>query len=296
MAKKILITGGTGFIGQGLVEKWLLEGHEVFVLTRRPKWAQERWKSKIVAISDVNDITQPIDVLVNLAGEGIADKPWSEKRKRLLRQSRIDLTNNLVAWAKNTGQSFNQVISGSAVGFYGQDNGCELDENSLLGKGFAAELCHDWEQAAHKLSDFSQQLCIIRTGVVLGAGGGMMARLALPFKLGLGGRIGSGHQYLPWIHIDDERRAIDFLISNQISGTYNLCAPNPVTNLSFTKKFAKVLKRPAILPIPSWAIKRLLGEMGGLLLDSQRVVPNHLQEKGFKFLYSDIEQALTELS
>lgn len=235
-------------------------------------------------------------MLVNLAGEDIADKPWSEKRKRLLRQNRIDLTNNLVVWAKNTGQSFNQVISGSAVGFYGQDNGCELDENSSVGKGFAAKLCDDWEQAAHKLSEFSQQLCIIRTGVVLGASGGIMARLALPFKLRLGGRIGSGNQYLPWIHIGDERRAINFLISNQISGAYNLCAPNPVTNLAFTKIFAKVLKRPAILPISFWVIKKLLGEMGDLLLDSQRVVPTHLQEKGFRFLYSDIEQTLTELS
>lgn len=289
---RILITGGTGFIGQGLVDKWIKDNHEVIVLTRRSNWVKTRWSDKVKAVSDAHEVSDSIDILVNLAGEGIADKPWTKKRKQQLRASRIDLTQNLVAWAKQTKQQFKQVVSGSAVGVYGDCGEQIVDESFSVANDFAALLCADWEQAATELRALSEHFCIVRTGVVLGAGGGMISRLWLPFKLGLGGRIGSGKQYLPWIHLDDERRAIEFLIQNKADGIYNLCAPNPVTNQTFTDSLAKVLKRPAFLPIPTVGVNLIFGEMGGLLLASQRVMPKNLQQLGFEFEYSQIDEAL----
>lgn len=294
---RVLITGGTGFIGQGLVDTWLAEKHEIIILTRRPNWVKTRWNDEVKAVSDVSDITDSIDILVNLAGEGIADKPWTKKRKQQLRASRIDLTQNLVVWAKKTKQQFKQVISGSAVGIYGDCGEQIVDESFSVANDndFAAKLCADWEAAATELKAFSEHFCIVRTGVVLGAGGGMIGRLWLPFKLGLGGRLGSGKQYLPWIHLDDERKAIEFLIQNKADGIYNLCAPNPVSNQELTNFLAKTLKRPAFLPIPSLAINLLFGEMGSLLLASQRVMPKHLQQLGFEFDYPEIEHALQQI-
>jgi len=295
MSYKILITGGTGFIGHRLVSDWCNKGYEVTVYTRRPDWVYKTWNNQVTACMNLSDLSEKFDIFVNLAGEGIADQRWSSRRKHQLRNSRIALSKSLADWAKNTQQNFKVVISGSAIGFYGNQNEKTLDESSPLGHGFAAELCNDWEHAALSLSDYCERLCIVRTGVVLGEHGGMLSRLWLPFKFGMGGTLGSGKQYLSWIHRNDYIEAINWLMNHSCEGVYNLSSPNPVTNSKFTRTLANLLHRPALAPMPSFVIKLLFGEMSEILLSSQKVAPKRILEDGFQFKFSNINDALKDV-
>lgn len=298
MSDAILITGGTGFIGQMLVDRWLAAGHRITVLSRRPAWVAQRWLGRVQAVSSFNELSGRFDVVVNLAGEGIADRRWSAARKQALRHSRIDLTHNLVAWASRTGQRFRAVLSGSAIGYYGSFAGVDsypLHEQDSAGQDFAARLCADWEDAAQPLAALSERLLVLRTGVVLGQQGGMLKRLRLPFSLGLGGVIGDGEQVLSWIHADDYCNAVDFLLQSDLAGPVNMTAPHPASNRDFTHTLAQTLHRPALAPLPAFAAKLLFGEMSDLLLKGQRVLPLQLQEQGFEFAYPQLAPALQQL-
>lgn len=297
--QRILVTGGTGFIGSRLVERWWQQGHDVTVLTRRPHWAQERWSGMVNTASDLAQLEGQYDRLVNLAGEGIADARWSDSRKATLRRSRIQLTEQLVDWAQATDQHFSLVLTGSAVGFYGGFAGGDsrqlVTEDSLSGSDFSATLCRDWELAAEPLADLSKRSVILRTGLVLGPNGGMLQRMWLPFQLGLGGVIGSGQQMLSWIHLRDYCRAIDHICDSDLHGAVNMTAPIPVTNRDFTKVLGKVLHRPTLFPMPSFVAKLAFGEMSELLLQGQQALPAQLQKSGFRYEYDDLGRALEDI-
>jgi uncharacterized protein len=300
MSKRILITGGSGFIGSQLVAGWLADGHEVVVLTRQPQRLQQRLPG-VQAIATLDEAVGYFQWLVNLAGEGIADQRWSPARKAALRDSRIALTEALVSWAVRTQQSFEVVLSGSAIGYYGSARGVagqtRLTEDSAAGQDFAATLCCDWEQSARSLEDRTERLVLLRTGVVLGNGGGMLGRLWLPFKMGMGGRIGDGSQYLSWIHISDYCRAVNALLDNTLalSGAINMTSPEAVTNAEFTRQLARALSRPALLPMPELLTRLLFGEMSVLLLEGQRVQPARLRNAGFAWHYPSLQSALAEI-
>jgi uncharacterized protein (TIGR01777 family) len=295
MSTKILITGGTGFIGHRLVSDWCSKGYEVTVYSRRPGWVDDVWNNKVKSCNELSKLTEKFDILVNLAGEGIADKRWNAKRKQEILNSRIALTESLADWAKNTQQKFKLVISGSAIGYYGDQKAKALNESASMGQGFAAQLCNDWENAAMLMSDYSDRLCIVRTGVVLGEQGGMLSKLWFPFKMGLGGRLGSGRQFLSWIHRDDYIKAINWLINHPSEGVYNLTSPESVTNSKFTKTLTSLLHRPALAPMPTFMVKLLFGEMSEILLFSQNVIPGRLIAEGFNFQFAHLDDALKDV-
>lgn len=278
------ITGATGFIGQALIESILSRGDRITALRRstsRFDHAGVDW------VSDVRDLPESVDVIVNLAGEGIADVRWSAARRASLLESRVTLTQDLAKAANE--KRVAQVISASAVGFYG--NGGEVDEGAAQGKGFAAQLCADWEEAA---AQFNAPTAIIRLGVVLGPGG-FLNRTLLPFSFGLGGPIGSGHQGFSWIHRDDAIRMIHWLVENQKTGVYNACGPQACTNRDMTQALADAVKRPAFFRAPGFALKMAFGTMAEeLLLQGQQALPKRAVAEGFKFTFEDIKPAMVD--
>jgi len=290
----VLITGGTGFIGNRLVESLIDKGCDVTVLTRD----KTKVANGIKAILDTNEIktNEKIDVIINLAGASI-NKKWSDKYKKELIDSRVDTTKNIVSLIKRLKKKPELLISASAIGYYGSQGDAVLDEESQPKNEFTYQLCRKWETQALKAEKLGVRVCITRLGVVLGKNGGALKQMTPPFKMCLGGKIGSGRQYFSWVHIDDVISAFMFLIKNkEQSGTYNLTAPCPVTNSKFTTTLGNCLKRPTLFPMPSFVVKILFGEMGEtLLLKGQRVLPKKLKEAGFKFQYSTIEDALQDI-
>ncbi|WP_409276751.1 TIGR01777 family oxidoreductase [Pseudomonas defluvii] len=295
----ILLTGGTGLIGQRLCQYWLAKGHQLTVWSRRPDQvgrlcgAGVRGIDRLEAFGD-----QTLDAVVNLAGAPIADRPWSSARRALLWGSRITLTEQLLAWLEQRQQRPSVLISGSAVGWYGDGGERELTEASRpVKEDFASQLCIAWEETAQQAEALGIRVVLVRTGLVLASEGGFLSRLRLPFKLGLGGPIGDGRQWMPWIHINDEIALIDFLLQhNDASGPYNACAPEPVRNREFAKRLGRALHRPALLPLPAPLLRLGLGELSTLLLGGQRVRPVRLLAAGFTFQFNDVQSALDELS
>lgn len=291
---KILVTGGTGFIGQHLIANRLREGDEIYCYTRDANKVSSLFGGAVNPVTEMPPAADfSVDAVVNLAGEPIADKRWSEERKQLLRESRINLTEELIKWISGLEKKPEVLISGSAIGYYGSAKGDQkLGESSEANSGFTHSLCRDWEDQALKAEDYGVRVCLIRTGIVLGLGGAL-DKMLLPFKMGLGGPIGSGDQWMSWIHIDDEVDVIEMLLTHsQLSGAFNLTAPNAVTNREFSKALGKALHRPAFLPMPGYAIKLMLGEGAELLLEGQRVHPSKLLETGYKFKYENLREAL----
>ncbi len=294
----ILITGGTGFIGSALVAKLLAQGHRVTVLSRSRSKVANIFADKVSPLTDLGQLRaeDSFDVVVNLAGAPIFDRRWSEKRKRILRDSRIELTNRLVKAIAGMEQKPQLLISGSAIGYYGNQGDSVLTEHSPAVDDFAHRLCADWEQAATEAARYDVRVCLIRTGLVLGPGGGLLSKMLLPFRLGLGGRIGDGKQWMSWIHLQDWLGIAEKMITDPaLQGAYNATSPNPVTNREFTEVLAGILNRPACLPVPSFALKSLLGEMSELVLGSQRVVPHRLLDQQFTFRFPDLSAALREI-
>ncbi|KAG1694858.1 Epimerase family protein [Nymphon striatum] len=283
--QRYLITGGSGFIGSELIKKLLLENHDVTVLTRNEvKTAQHfadimdleredfQTKAKIKTISSLDAINpdQSFDVIVNLAGQGIADTRWSD-------------------------QVF---ISGSALGYYGiRETEDEINELGETDNSFSSQLCQQWEKEAQAIEALGIRTCYLRTGIVLGKGGGALVKMLPPFKMGLGGPIGNGKQWMSWIHMEDIVGMIRFAIDHEdLTGAINGTAPNPVTNKEFSKTLGKVLKRPAFFPMPSFVVKLLFGQMGEeLLLSGQRVVPEKMISEGYQFQYASLENALRDI-
>lgn len=294
----ILLTGGTGLIGRRLCRHWLDQGHQLSVWSRKPDQVSRLCGAGVRGIAHPDDIgSQHVDAVINLAGAPIADRPWTRKRKMLLWDSRITLTEQLITWLERREQKPDVLISGSAVGWYGDGGERELDEESApVSEDFASQLCIAWEETAQRAEAFGIRVVLLRTGLVLANEGGMMQRLLPPFKLGMGGPIGNGRQWMPWVHIEDQIAAIDFLLNREdAQGPYNACAPSPVRNRDFAKTLAAILHRPAFMPMPAVALRLLLGELSILLLGGQRARPNRLQAAGFTFRFTDLHAALENL-
>ncbi|PWK48461.1 TIGR01777 family oxidoreductase [Pleionea mediterranea] len=293
---KIFITGISGLIGRHLAKTFRQSGHTVSGLTRNTERASKVLPASVSLVDRLDDAQDYMpDVVINLAGAPIADKRWSDSRKRELKSSRIKLTDELVDWMRQMKQHPDVFISGSAVGYYGRQGDKDITETSEPHPEFTHELCQEWEQAALKADDICR-VCLLRTGLVVAPKGGFLDKMKLPFALGLGGRIGSGQQYMSWIHLDDMVSGIEHLIQDStLSGAFNMTAPNPVTNQHFSQALASSLNRPAIFPAPGFALKLLLGEMSDLLLTGQKVLPQRLTQSGFQFQFPNVEPALVQV-
>jgi uncharacterized protein (TIGR01777 family) len=298
---KILITGASGFVGSALTCKLLSLGHEVHILSRNKDHLPALFNTdKVTAFSWSNQQTKPpveaitgIDGVINLMGENIAAKRWSPEQKEKLRTSRVDATNNLIDLIEeNSTKPLKFFISSSAVGVYPVNRDETFNENSTTGRNFLAQLCHDWEKAASKITK-TERLVIIRTGVVLEKHGGALKKMLPPFQLGLGGPIGDGNHYMSWIHLDDLVNIfVNAATSSQYQGIYNGVAPTPVNNFDFTKSLGKALHRPTLFPVPDQMLKLVFGEMSSVILDSQKIVSQRLNDVHFKFQYPEIDSAL----
>ncbi|MDP2227467.1 MAG: TIGR01777 family oxidoreductase [Moraxellaceae bacterium] len=291
----ILITGGTGFIGSALVPRLLEAGHEVTVLSRHPDKAQKMFAGRVRAIPRLTGFAEdwPLDAVINLAGEGIADRPWTMARKQQLQASRVTLTEELVHVLRRRPQPPRVLISGSAIGWYGDQGERLLEENAAPHEEYMHTLCRDWENAARPVESMGVRLCLVRTGVVLGRSGGLLKRLLPIFGLGLGGRLGTGEQWLSWIALEDYLNVILLLLADEkLAGVFNATAPKPVSNAEFTATLAGALGRPAFLHIPATVLRLAMGEMSVLLLGGQRVLPSRLLEAKFRFRSRTLEECL----
>lgn len=294
----ILLTGGTGLIGRALCRHWLQQGHQLTVWSRRPEQVAALCGDAVRGIGWLEELAEePLDAVVNLAGAPIADRPWTRKRKALLWASRIGLTEQLLAWLQSREHKPQVLLSGSAVGWYGDGGERELHEDSPpVSEDFAAQLCGAWEETAQRAEELGIRVVLLRTGLVLAADGGLLKRLLLPFKLGLGGPLGNGRQWMPWIHLSDQVALIDFLLQQeQANGPYNACAPTPERNRAFSQALGRELHRPAFMPAPAFVLRVLLGELSVLLLGGQRAMPTRLQAAGFSFRFTHLDVALADL-
>ncbi|MCV2883848.1 TIGR01777 family oxidoreductase [Aestuariibacter sp. AA17] len=296
---RVLITGATGLIGSHLIPH-LQQQADLTALTRNVSRAEMalsnhnmQFISSLASLSNLNEF----DAVINLAGEPIVNKRWTAAQKQRIEESRWGITQQLADLIRASTSPPSVLISGSAIGFYGRQGNEIIDEgfNSPHDE-FSHQLCARWEQIALEAASENTRVCILRTGIVLSKKGGALSKMLLPFKLGLGGPMGTGNQYMSWIHIDDMISAILFLLSNaDCEGVYNFTAPTPVTNSTFSKELARQLRRPCLLRTPSFALKLLMGEMSDLLLTGQRVVPKRLQEAGYPFKYPTLADALANL-
>jgi uncharacterized protein (TIGR01777 family) len=294
--KRIVVAGGSGFIGEPLVRRLLARGDDVAVLTRNPSNVRAGraviWNP--LSQGDWSGEVANADVVINLAGENVGGGRWTAERKKRIMESRVDATSALVeAMSRKPSQS-RTFISASATGFYGDRGDESLDENSSAGSGFLSEVTKRWEELARGADPFAR-VVILRFGVVLAKDGGALAKLLLPFRLGAGGPMGSGQQWMPWIDRDDILRIIEWSMDRDATrGTYNATAPAPARNRDFARALGRVLHRPAFLPTPAFALRLALGsEMANeMLLGGQCVFPKHAQDEGFEFAYPNLGVAL----
>ncbi len=295
----VLVTGGTGFIGQALCTTLRDRGQTFTALARRPERAKaglagvkEAWKWRPKMEPAPLAAVQGAGAVVHLAGESVAGR-WDALKKRAIRDSRIVGTRHLVEAIGEAKSKPGVLVCASAVGYYGDRGDEELTEEAVAGSDFLADVCQAWEAEARRAEEFGVRVVSLRTGLVLGRGGGALKQMLLPFKLGLGGPLGSGKQWMPWVHLDDVVGIILHAIEQpRVRGPVNATAPTPVRNLEFSKTLARVLHRPAFLPVPAFGLKVLLGEFADVLLASQRVLPKRTQELGYSFRYPDLEAAL----
>jgi uncharacterized protein len=286
---KVAITGSTGHIGSHLVPELRADGHEVVPLVRRPARDGEiSWQP--------GEVLDPaalagVDAVVHLAGVGIADHRWTEQHKRNVLRSRVEGTTT-IATAVAAGDP-RVLVSGSAIGWYGDTGTRAVDESAPAGAGYLADVCRQWEAAAEPARAAGARVATLRTGLVCGRGGGLMGRMLPLFRLGLGGRLGSGRQYWSWISMADEVGAIRHVLDGDLAGPVNLTGPDPVTNAEFTKALAHVLGRPALAPVPPFALRIALGGFADEgVLSGQRVLPHALQESGYSFQHPTLEATL----
>ncbi|WP_410734703.1 TIGR01777 family oxidoreductase [Citrobacter koseri] len=294
---QILITGGTGLIGRHLIPCLLELGHQVAVVTRSPDKARQLLDSRVALWKGLEDRQNlnDIDAVVNLAGEPIADKRWTAQQKERLCQSRWSITQKLADLINASETPPSTLISGSAAGYYGDLGEVVVTEEEPPHNEFTHKLCARWEQIACSAQSDKTRVCLLRTGVVLAPEGGILAKMIPPFRLGLGGPIGNGRQYLAWIHIDDMVNGILWLLDNDLRGPFNMVSPYPVRNEQFAHALGHALKRPAILRVPATVIRLLMGESSVLVLGGQRALPKRLEAAGFSFRWYDLEEALADV-
>lgn len=293
---KVLVAGGTGFVGSHLLPELTKRGHSIHLLSRRSTSEPNVFAWDVPkAFLDHNALVG-VDAVINLTGENLASGRWTSRRKQQFERSRIDSIRLLRRGFENQASPPKVWVNASAIGIYG-DRGDEVcDENATPGSGFLAELCHQWESEVGGLSELGIPWTALRIGMVLGQGGGALAKLVPIFRWRLGARLGSGKQWISWIHVADlVRLVVDCLENAGPRGVVNAVAPNPVTNSEFTTALAAQLGRPTFLPVPAFALRCLLGEMAVVALASQRVAPAVLTSQGFGFLYNEIGAALAEI-
>jgi uncharacterized protein len=290
---RILITGATGFIGGQLGKALVKEGHQIVALVRDSNQVDLPYPAELLSW-DTHDVGK-VDAVIHLAGESIAGKRWTQKRKKQILESRTNTTQKLANILKSSKSHPKVILSASAIGFYGNRGDEILDEKSSRGSGFLAETCIAWESASQELASLTDRLVQLRFGIVLERFGGALVEILPIFKRGFGGKLGSGKQWMSWIHLEDLIGILLFALKNEnVSGLMNTVSPNPVTNKDFTKILARVIKAGDYFPAPAIGLKIVLGEMSSLLLDSQRV-KERFSALGYKFLYADLEKALTAI-
>jgi hypothetical protein len=294
---QIFLTGGTGLIGRALCAALLAQNHQLTVFSRRPEQVASLCGSNVMAVNSLAR-WQPehCDAVINLAGEPIVDARWTASRKNSLWNSRVLLTQQLLERIQRSEVRPRVLLSGSAIGYYGDCGAQVLDESSSAGGDFSAQLCQAWEQAALSAQDLNLRVCCLRTGLVLAPKGGLLGKMRLPFQWGLGARLGNGEQFMSWIHIDDYvAMVLKLLTDDQANGAFNMTAPHPVTNAEFTQTLAQALHRPSFLFAPKRALQWLLGERAALMLEGQRVLPKKIQQQGYVFQYPQLVSALASL-
>ncbi|WP_111413364.1 TIGR01777 family oxidoreductase [Billgrantia lactosivorans] len=298
---RVLVTGGSGFVGQRLCLRLKEAGHRLQVVSRDPSSARRKLpEGADVRRSVLDFVDSPPQAIVNLAGEPIAAKRWSDEQKTRLIDSRVNVTRDLVILCEQleqaNGKAPSVMVSGSAMGYYGDQGSREVSEETPPHDEFAHRMNKRWEDTALEATDFGTRVALLRTGLVLDQGGGALQRMLPPFKLGLGGRFGDGRQFMPWIHREDLVRAILFLLErDDLAGPFNASAPHPVTNAEFTRLLARQLGRPAIMPVPAVVLETAFGEMARLLLTGVDMRPVRLLEAGFEFRFPTLEQALADI-
>lgn len=292
---RILISGGTGFIGKALCPLLVSQGHQLILWTRQTKPVLPQGVTEFVnQLSELEP--DSVHAVINLAGAGIADKRWSSARKQVLISSRVNTTEQLVEWMKAQATPPKVLVSASAVGYYGEQGDKTVTEQTQPVDGFTHELCVAWEKAALAAEALGVRVCLVRTGVVLGKGGGSLSKMLPAFQLGLGGRLGKGQHWFPWIHLEDMARVYAWLVDTERArGVFNASAPNPVTNADFTQSLGAALRRPTLLPMPEKVLRLLFGELAELLLVSDKMLPQRLLDDGFKFNYPELEGALAQI-
>lgn len=292
---KLLVTGGTGFIGAPLCQSLLKQGHELLVLTRRPErssskpglrflsWSSEEWRRAI----------EDMDGVINLAGEPLVAQRWSVRQKLVIQESRLESTRTLIEALASAPRRPAVLINASAVGYYGPRGDEALAETDAPGSGFLAELCRAWEAHAQRAEPLGMRVVRLRIGVVLGSGGGALAKMVPPFRWWVGGPLGAGRQWVSWIHRDDVTGLIEWALTHpELSGAVNATAPSPVTMRTLCKELARALRRPCWAAVPGPALRVLLGEMAEVLLTGQQVLPQAALRSGYPFHYPELSQAL----
>lgn len=291
------MAGASGFLGTRLADRLRAGGHDITRLVRRPatepgeiSWEPSQGRLDPAAVGAA-------DAVINLAGAGIGDRRWTPRYKSLVRSSRVDSTGTIARAIRQLPEAERPrtLLQASAVGWYGDTGDREATEDDPAGRTFLADVCRVWEAAARPAEDAGTRVVLMRTGLVLDPGAGLLKPLLLPFKLGGGARIDAGRQWMPWIALPDWIDAAEFLLAHdEVSGPVNLVGPNPVTNAEFTKALGRAVHRPAVLVVPSLAIRLAVGEFGGEIRNSQRVLPAVLERAGFRFAHADIDSALRD--
>ena len=289
---KVFVTGGTGLIGRALVKRLLADGHDVTVLTRQSLDSSET----VIYINSIDDLDARQDIVVNLAGAGLADRRWSPAYKKEIRASRIGLTQALVSRLRDIGMP-DVFISGSAIGFYGESKEREFSETDAVGSGFSAELCRDWEASVSDIGSEATRFVLLRTGVVLDKALGAYPQMTQSFRFGLATWMGQGDHWLSWIHLADMVGAIMHCIENEtVSGPVNMTAPNSVTHRSFADGVRNAKTTVIGMGMPGWVMRLMVGEMADeLLLTGQRVIPTKLLSTGYKFRFGELREAVADL-
>ncbi len=293
---RILITGASGLIGTELQKSFNEKGYEMLLASRSdPKEEGHiRWHMDTGFADDDLARLEGLDAVIHLAGENVSGLRWTEDKKKAIRDSRVFGTRTMIEAFAKLEKKPKVFVSGSAIGFYGDRADDEMTETSAAGDTFLAKVCKEWESESRRAEDMGIRTVLLRTGIVLSKDGGALATMLTPFKLGVGGVVGSGKQWMSWVSLDDVVAIIDFALENEsLRGAVNVASPNPVTNEEFTKTLGSVLYRPTFLPLPEFAVNLVFGEMGdALLLASTRVIPKRLLDAGFEFKYSELKAAV----